>query len=45
MEFLKGTILGMIAGTYLGVMKNDMFYDAIKKGKKEIKKLKKNLSF
>ncbi len=45
MEFIKGTIIGMVAGTCLGVIKNDMFCDAIKMGKRKLRKLQKKMSF
>lgn len=45
MEFIKGTILGMVAGACIGYIKNDMIYEAIKNGKKEFKKMKRKISF
>ncbi len=45
MEFVKGTIIGLVAGAYIGYMKNDMIYSAMKKGKKELKNLKKKMCF
>ena len=45
MEFLKGTIVGIIAGTCLGVIKNDMFTDAMKMGRKEFRKMKRKFNF
>lgn len=45
MEFVKGTIIGMVAGACIGMMKKDMFEDAIKMGKKEFKKLKRSFNF
>ena len=44
MNFIKGAIIGMVAGTCLGAMKNEMFSDIMKKGKKEIRKMKRMLS-
>ncbi len=44
MNFIKGTILGMIAGTCLGYFGNDTIFHAMKKGEKELKKLKKKMS-
>ena len=35
MEFIKGAIIGMIAGTCVGYLKNDMICEAIRNGKKE----------
>ncbi len=45
MEFIKGTIIGMVAGTCIGVIKNDMICGAMKKGKKELRKMKRKLAF
>ncbi len=45
MEFIKGTIIGMVAGACIGVMKNDMLCDIVRCGKKEIRKIKRKLSF
>ena len=39
MNFIKGTILGMIAGTCLGYFGNDTIFHAMKKGEKELKVL------
>lgn len=44
MEFVKGALIGMVAGTCLGVIKNEMFCDVLKSGKKEIRKLKRKFS-
>lgn len=41
MEFIKGTIIGMVAGTCLGVIKNEMFCDIIKQGKENLEKCRK----
>ncbi len=45
MEFIKGTIIGMIAGACVGYLKNDMIYEAIKNGKKEFNKMKRKMNF
>lgn len=45
MNFIKGTIIGMVAGTVFGVMENDMILDMCRQGKKKIKKLKRKMSF
>ena len=45
MDFIKGTIIGMVAGTCLGVIKNDMICDALRIGKKELRKMKRKMSF
>ena len=45
MEFIKGTIIGMVAGTCLGVIKNEMFSDIIKQGKRKFRKMQKKISF
>ncbi len=40
MDFIKGAIIGMVAGTCIGVIKNDMICDAMQMGKKGIRKMK-----
>lgn len=45
MEFIKGTILGMMAGAVVGAMNSDFLYDTFKNGKKEFKKIKRKFSF
>ena len=40
MNFAKGAIIGMIAGTIVGAMNKDNIMNAIKTGKYEMKKLK-----
>ena len=45
MEFIKGTIIGMVDGTCLGVIKNEMFCDIIKQGKRKFRKMQKKISF
>ena len=45
MGFIKGTIIGMIAGACVGYLKNDMIYEAIKTGKKEFNKMKRKMNF
>lgn len=45
MDFIKGTIIGIIAGTCLGVMKNEMICDAMKMGRKEFRKMKRKFNF
>ena len=45
MEFIKGTIIGMVAGTCLGVIKNEMFCDVIKQGKRKFRKIQKKMNF
>ena len=44
MDFIKGAMIGIVAGTCLGVMKNDMFCDVLKMGKKELRKMKRKFS-
>ncbi len=41
MNFAKGAIVGMLAGAIIGVMNSDEIIDALKSGKREMKKLKK----
>ena len=45
MEFIKGTIIGMVAGTCLGVIKKEMFCDVIKQGKRKFRKIQKKMNF
>jgi len=45
MEFVKGTIIGIVAGTCIGYMKNDMICSAMKKGKREFRNLKRKFNF
>ena len=40
MNFAKGAIIGIIAGTIVGAMNKDNIMNMIKSGKYEIKKLK-----
>ena len=40
MNFLKGTIIGMIAGACIGYMENESICKIMKKGEKEFKKMK-----
>lgn len=44
MNFLKGTVIGMLAGACIGYMENDMIYKMMKKGEKEFKKIKRKFS-
>lgn len=44
MNFVKGTLLGMIAGTCIGYMGNDTIFKIMKKGEKEFKKIKRKIS-
>lgn len=41
MNFAKGAMLGMIAGTIVGVMNSDSMINFFNKGKREVKKLRK----
>lgn len=44
MEFIKGAIIGVVAGTWIGVMNNEMICEVIKNGKKEIRKMKRKFN-
>lgn len=45
MDFIKGTIIGIVAGACVGYLKNDMIYDALKCGRKEFRKVKRKFNF
>lgn len=45
MEFVKGAIIGVVAGTIIGVMNDESIMQMVKNGKKEVKKLKRKYSF
>lgn len=45
MDFIKGAVFGMMAGTIIGVMNDDNIMQMIKSGKKEVKKLKRKYNF
>ncbi len=45
MEFVKGTIIGMIAGACIGYMNNETICSLMKSGRKEFRKLKRKMSF
>lgn len=40
MNFTKGALIGMIAGTVVGVMNKDSIMKAIYNGKREMRKMK-----
>ncbi|MEG1009772.1 MAG: hypothetical protein RSE41_06735 [Clostridia bacterium] len=40
MDFIKGTILGIVTGMVLGAMNSDSVYKAIRMGKKQYKRFK-----
>ena len=40
MNFLKGAIIGMVAGACIGYMENESIWKKMKKGEKEFKKIK-----
>lgn len=41
MDFVKGIMLGMVAGAVVGVMNSDTLTFAFNQGKKSLKKMKK----
>lgn len=41
MNFAKGALLGILAGTVVGVMNSDSIMNVLKKGKKEVMKMTK----
>lgn len=45
MEFVKGTLIGMIAGACIGYMGNDTICGLMRTGKREIRKMKRKMSF
>lgn len=42
MNFIKGAMLGMVAGTVVGVMNSNSLKDMVKKGKNKFKKMAKS---
>lgn len=40
MNFLKGTIIGMVAGACIGYMENESICKIMKKGERKFKKIK-----
>lgn len=44
MDFVKGTLLGIVAGTCIGYMGNETICDLMKAGKKEFRKMKRKIS-
>lgn len=40
MHFVKGVMIGMVAGTIVGMMNSDSLYYALNMGKKQVKKMK-----
>lgn len=44
MDFIKGAIIGVVAGTCIGVMNNEMICEVLKNGKKEIRKMKRKFN-
>ncbi len=40
MNFAKGAVLGMLAGAVVGVMNSDSIMNMLKKGKREVMKMK-----
>ncbi len=49
MNFVKGTVIGIMAGTVagmvIGVMNDESIMQMYRKGKREVKRLKKKYSF
>lgn len=45
MEFVKGTLFGIIAGTCIGYMGNDTICGLMKTGKREFRRMKRRISF
>lgn len=45
MDFMKGTIIGIIAGTCIGYVGNETICEIMKTGKKELKKMKRKINF
>ena len=43
MNFVKGAMLGMVAGAVVGYMNSDSLKDMMKKGKSALKKMTKNM--
>lgn len=43
MNFIKGAMIGMMAGTMIGVMNSNSLKDMFKKGKNKIRKMTKEL--
>lgn len=39
MNFAKGALIGMVAGTIVGVMNKDSIMSAFKTGRKQVKKM------
>ena len=45
MEFVKGTMIGIIAGACIGYMNNETICGLMKSGRREFRKLKRKMSF
>ena len=45
MDFMKGTIIGIIAGTCIGYVGNETICGIMKTAKKELKKMKRKINF
>ncbi len=45
MDFVKGTLIGIIAGTCIGYMGNETICSVMKNGRKEFRKMKRKISF
>ena len=43
MNFFKGTLIGIIAGTCIGVMNNEMINDAFNISKKKLRRLQRKM--
>jgi hypothetical protein len=44
MDFIKGTVMGMIAGACIGYIENEKICELMKNGKKEFRKMKKKIN-
>lgn len=44
MDFVKGTLIGIIAGTCIGYMENETICGLMKTGKREFRKMKRKIN-
>lgn len=45
MNFIKGTLIGVIAGTCIGYLGNDTICGLMRTGKGELRKIKRKINF
>lgn len=45
MDFVKGTLIGIIAGTCIGYMGNETICGMMKTGRREFRKMRRKISF